>query len=156
MKRIPVLMFAAATAACLIALMTAGDADDQGSPIYGVKIPAGYREWPLVAVAHETGDLNDLRAILGNAIAMKAFRDGTLPFPDGTVIARMAWKHVPSAENDAVFGRSQSFVTGAPTNLEFMVKDLKKVRHDGRLGVRPIHGRQTRRRGGAQNMLLVP
>jgi Cytochrome P460 len=126
MKRIPVLMFAAATAACLIALMTAGDADDQGSPIYGVKIPAGYREWPLVAVAHETGDLNDLRAILGNAIAMKAFRDGTLPFPDGTVIARMAWKHVPSAENDAVFGRSQSFVTGAPTNLEFMVKDSKK------------------------------
>ena len=125
MKGNPVLVFAAATTACLIALMTAGGADDESSPIYGVKIPAGYREWPLVAVAHEAGDLNDLRAILGNAIAMKAFRDGALPFPDGTIIARVAWKHVPSAENNAVFGRAQSFVTGAPTNLEFMVKDSK-------------------------------
>jgi hypothetical protein len=96
------------------------------APIYGVRIPAGYRDWMLVNVAHEAGNLNDFRAVLGNAVAMKAFRDGTLPFPDGTVIARLAWKYVPSPENNAVFGRDQSFVTGAPTNLQFMVKDSKK------------------------------
>ncbi len=136
MKRVSILVFAAATAACVIASMpfTAGRADEAASPIYGVKIPAGYRDWPLIAVAHEAGDFNDLRAVLGNAAAMKAFRDGTLPFPDGTIIARVAWKHVPSAENNAVFGRPQSFVTGAPTNLQFMVKDSKKYAMSGGWG----------------------
>jgi hypothetical protein len=128
MKRIPLLVFAAAIAAGLTASMpfAAGGADQEASPIYGVKIPAGYRDWTLVNIGHEAGNLNDLRAVLGNDIAIKAFRDGTLPFPDGAVIARLAWKLVPSDENNAVFGRVQSFVTGAPTNLEFMVKDSKK------------------------------
>jgi hypothetical protein len=57
---------------------------DVAAPIYGVRIPAGYRNWELVNVAHEAGDLNDFRVVLGNAVAMKAFRDGTRPFPDGT------------------------------------------------------------------------
>jgi hypothetical protein len=115
-------------AACVIASMplTASGVADQGSPIYGVKIPGGYREWELVNVAHEAGAYNDLRAVFGSAVAMKAFHGGTLPFPDGAIIVRVAWKEVPSAENNAVFGRPQSFVTGAPTNVEFMVKDSKK------------------------------
>jgi hypothetical protein len=74
------------------------------------------------------------RVVLGNAIAIKAFQDGTLPFPDGTFIARLAWKYVPSEQNNAVFGRAQSFVTGAPTNLEFMVKDSKKYAASGGWG----------------------
>jgi hypothetical protein len=98
----------------------------EAAPIYGITIPDGYRDWTLVNVAHEAGDLNDLRVVLGNALAIRAFRSGTLPFPDGTVIARLAWKHVPSPANNAVLGHQQSFVTGAPTNLEFMVKDSKK------------------------------
>jgi hypothetical protein len=95
---------------------------------------AGYRDWPVVSVAHEAGDIPDIRAILGNPIAMKAFREGTLPFPDGAVIARVAWKYLPSAENNAVFGRPQSFVAGAPTNLQFMVKDSKKYALSGGWG----------------------
>jgi hypothetical protein len=39
------------------------------SPIYGVKIPAGYRAWEMVAVSHEAG-LDELRGVLGNAVAM--------------------------------------------------------------------------------------
>jgi Cytochrome P460 len=136
MKRICVLAFAAAAAACVIAsaLFSAGSADEEGSPVFGVKIPAGYRQWELISVAHEAGELDDLRAVLGNAIAMKAFRDGTLPFPDGTIIARVAWKHVPSAENNAVFGREQSFVAGPATNIQFAVKDLKKYAATGGWG----------------------
>ena len=61
------------------------------SPIYGIKLPAGYRDWRLISVAHEAGNLNDLRAILGNDQAIKAYRDAKLPFPDGTIIARPAW-----------------------------------------------------------------
>jgi len=63
-------------------------------------------------VAHEEGNLNDLRAILGNDVAIKTYREGKLPFPDGTIIARLAWNYVPSEENNKVFGRSQSFVPG--------------------------------------------
>jgi len=106
---------------------TAGGADDEGSPIYGVKIPAGYREWQVVSVAHEAGDIPDIRATLGNPVAMKAFRDGTLPFPDGAIIARLAWDFVPSEENNKAFGRSQSFVAGSPKEgVQFMVKDSRK------------------------------
>src|SRR5271156_4324432 len=35
------------------------------APIYGVRIPAGYRDWALVNVAHEAGNLNDFRVVLG-------------------------------------------------------------------------------------------
>jgi hypothetical protein len=113
---------------------TAQNAGSEAAPIYGITIPAGYREWSLINVAREAGDLDDLRAVLGNAIAVKAFQDGTLPFPDGAIIARLAWKYVPSPENNAVFGRLQSFVTGAPTNIEFMVKDSKKYAKTGGWG----------------------
>jgi hypothetical protein len=42
-----------------------------------------------------------------------------LPFPDGTIIARLAWSYVPSEENNKVFGRFQSFVAGSATNVQF-------------------------------------
>src|SRR6185503_11448156 len=67
-----------------------GQDDGETAPIFGVKIPAGYRDWRLISVAHEEGNLNDLRAILGNDIAIKTYREGKLPYPDGTVIARLA------------------------------------------------------------------
>lgn len=136
MKRTFSRLLALTMAACVIASLpsTAGSADDEGSAVYGVRMPLGYREWELVGVAHEAGNLNDIRAILGNAVTMKAFRDGTRPFPDGTIIARLAWKDVPSDENNAVFGRFQSFIPGAPTNVQFMVKDTKKYASTGGWG----------------------
>jgi hypothetical protein len=100
-----------------------GHAEDEASPIFGIRIPAGYRDWRLISVAHEEGNLNDLRAVLGNDVAIKAYREGKLPFPDGTIIARLAWNYVPSEENNKVFGRPQSFVAGSATNVQFMVKD---------------------------------
>jgi hypothetical protein len=82
-----------------------GQADGEAAPIFGVTIPPGYRDWRVISVAHEEGDLNDLRAILGNDVGIKAYREGTLPFPDGTIIARLAWDYLPSEENNNVFGR---------------------------------------------------
>jgi hypothetical protein len=111
-----------------------GTADEEAEPIFGIKIPAGYRDWKLVSVAHEEGSLNDLRAILGNDLAIKAYREGKLPFPDGTIIARLAWNYVPSEENNKVFGRAQSFVAGSATNVQFMVKDSKKYAATGGWG----------------------
>jgi hypothetical protein len=127
MKWIAFLLVAVAAVAGVVASSApaSGNADQEAEPIFGIKIPAGYRDWKLVSVAHEEGSLNDLRAILGNDVAIKAYREGKLPFPDGTIIARLAWSYVPSEENNKVFGRSQSFVAGAATNVQFMVKDSK-------------------------------
>lgn len=98
------------------------------SPIYGVTIPEGYRQWELVAPAQEGEPLNELRAVLGNPIALKAYRDGTLPFPDGTVLAKLAWKHVQSPEFEP------ASIPGAATTLQIMVKDSKKYAATGGWG----------------------
>ena len=112
-----------------------GQSDGDAAPIFGIKLPAGYRDWRLISVAHEEGTLNDLRAILGNDIAIKAYREGTAPFPDGAIIARLAWDYVPLAESAQAFGKAQSFVAGPPKNgVQFMVKDSKKYASTGGWG----------------------
>jgi Cytochrome P460 len=136
-KRIAFFLVAVAALAGVVAYMApaSGQADGEAAPIFGVKIPPGYRDWRLISVAHEEGDLNDLRAILGNDVAIKAYREGKLPFPDGTIIARLAWSYVPSEENNKVFGRPQSFVAGPPKNgVQFMVKDSRKYASTGGWG----------------------
>jgi hypothetical protein len=45
------------------------------SPLYGVTIPAGYRTWALVAPALEGAPLDELRAVLGNELALSAYRE---------------------------------------------------------------------------------
>ena len=135
MRRMALLLISVATIAGAIAFVAprAGRADQE---IYVTQIPAGYRDWRLVSVAHEEGNLNDLRAILGNDVAIKAYREGKLPLPDGAIIARIAWAYVPSEENNKVFGRAQSFVPGPPTDwyLQFMVKDSRKYAATGGWG----------------------
>ncbi len=95
------------------------------SPIFGVKLPHGYRDWTLISVAHEAGSNNDIRAILGNRLAVRAFREGIRPFPDGAIIARLAWRYQSSPRNDAVFPAPQSFVAGPPVNVQVSVKDSR-------------------------------
>lgn len=112
----------------------AGQADATSSPIVGMKIPAGYRDWELISVAHEEGNLHSFAAVLGNDVAIKAYREGTLPFPDGTIIAALHYGHTPSAENNKIFGREQSFVPGPPTNIQFEIKDSKKYPATGGWG----------------------
>ena len=103
------------------------------SPIYGVTIPAGYRQWELIAPSHEA-ILDELRGILGNPVATKAYREGTLPFPDGTILAKIAWKHVPSVQDNGALGKFQAFVPGRATTVQIMVKDSKKYAASGGWG----------------------
>jgi Cytochrome P460 len=136
MKPIAILVLAVTLAGSIGGVLTysARGADDESASIFGGKPPAGYRDWRLISVAHEAGDFNDLRAVLGNDIAIKAYREGAPGFPDGAIIARVAWQYVASAENNKVFGRPQSFVAGSPTNVQFMVKDAKKYASTGGWG----------------------
>ena len=133
MRRIVFFLIAVATLAGGVN-STSGRAEEEAAPIFGIKIPPGYRDWKLISVAHEEGNLNDLRAILGNDVAIKAYREGKLPFPDGAIIARLAWKYTPSEENNKAFGRYQSFVAGPPTDVQFMVKDSIKYATTGGWG----------------------
>ena len=143
MRRIALLLVAVVALVGVVAHMApaSGQADGEAAPIFGVKIPPGYRDWRLISVALEEGNLNDLRAILGNEVAIKAYREGNRLFPDGTIIARLAWSYVPSEENNKVFARAlkqdiqHSFVAGPPTNgVQFMVKDSKKYAATGGWG----------------------
>jgi hypothetical protein len=136
MKRIAFLLVSVAVVASVIASTAPASehADGEAAPIFGIKIPPGYRDWKLISVAHEEGNLNDLRALLGNDLAIKAYREGKIPFPDGTIIARLAWSYVPSQEKNKVFGRAQSFVAGDATNVQFMVKDSKRYATTGGWG----------------------
>ena len=137
MRRIVCVLVVGVALAGVVASMApaSGQADGEAAPIFGVTIPPGYRDWRLISVAHEEGNLNDLRAILGNDIAIRASREGMLPYPDGTIIARLAWSYDASEENNRVFGRRQSFVAGPPKNgVQFMVKDARKYASTGGWG----------------------
>jgi hypothetical protein len=112
----------------------AGHADGQAASPFVTEIPNGYRNWQWVSSAHEAGNLNSLGAVLGNDAAIQAFRAGTLPYPDGSIIAALHYHNVASAENNKVFGQAQSFVPGAPTNIQFMVKDSTKYAATGGWG----------------------
>ena len=142
MKRIGFLLLAVVTLAGIVAYKAQASepSDGDSSPIYGVKIPAGYRDWKLIAVDHllVAGKADQLRAQLGNDIAIKAFKEGKVPFPDGSIIAAIHWTRVPSEDNNTVlagpFPGAQSFVVGSPVNVQFMVKDSKKYAATGGWG----------------------
>src|SRR5262245_9729090 len=94
-KRSTLSMVAVVMLAGVAVLVTfASDSDKDAAPIFVKEIPFGYRDWKVVTVAHEAGDLNDIRAVLGNDIAIKAYREGKLPFPEGAIVGRIAWSHV--------------------------------------------------------------
>jgi hypothetical protein len=98
------------------------------SPIFGVSVPEGYRDWILVGVAQETGDLDELRAALANPAALKSHRAGTLPFPDGSALVKLAWRRQQSPEF------TPAFVPGGPTTIQVMVKDQARFSATGGWG----------------------
>jgi Cytochrome P460 len=136
MKRMIFLLIAAAAVAGVITsvALAARRPKEEASPIYGVTIPEGYRDWKLISVDEEAGDFNQVRAQLGNDIAIKAYREGKLPFPDGSMIVALHWKRVASDEDNKVFGKVQAFVPGAAVNMQVMVKDSKKYAASGGWG----------------------
>jgi hypothetical protein len=152
MRRIALVTFAVTVAALagVAAYMesASGQSDGDAAPIYGVKLPDGYRDWRLISVKRLTGkqltgtgsELKQLRAELGNDLAIKAYRDGTLPFPDGAIIAALHWNEDSSdSDNQALatgfpgLGLKSSFA-GSAVNAQFMIKDSKKYAASGGWG----------------------
>jgi hypothetical protein len=113
----------------------------EGSAIFVTEIPEGYRDWKLIAVSRLTAAKgSQLRAELANDIAIRAYREGKLPFPDGAIVAAIHWNEVSSEENNKVLAKGfpgagiQSFVPGSGVNMQFMVKDSKKYAATGGWG----------------------
>jgi hypothetical protein len=118
-------------------------AGSNASPIYGVTVPAGYRDWRLISVKQLTGaegKLKQLRAQLGNDLAIMAFREGKLPFPDGAIIAALHWNEVSSDADNQVLASGfpgaglESSFAGSAVNVQFMVKDSTKYAATGSWG----------------------
>ncbi len=121
-----------------------------GATANDFKIPRGYRDWRLISVAILGTPFNDIRAKLGNDLAISMFRETKIPFPDGAIIARLAWKQVQSEVNNNAFRQdpsaehlspaalqkllNTSFAAGPPTNVQFMIKDSKKYASTGGWG----------------------
>ena len=128
MPRLATIVVALLAAAGVLvpAFPTATAAEIVAAPT-GVTIPKGYRDWQVVAPS-QRDDKDEIRVILGNNIAMKALRAKRLPFPDGAILAKLAWKRVTSAEFD------NTFVPGEPQRVEFMEKNAKKYAATGGWG----------------------
>ena len=75
-------------------------------------------------MAHEEGSFNSFAAVLGNDVAIKAYREGALPFPNGAIIASLHYSHTHRRKANKVFGQRQSFIAGTPTNVYIRSESL--------------------------------
>jgi hypothetical protein len=90
----------------------------------------------LISVAHEAGKLNDLRAVPGNDIAIQAYREGKPEFPDGAVIARLAWAYTHPRQKTTrpLAGSNLLWPVCLRRGVQFMVKDSTKYASTGGWG----------------------
>lgn len=121
-------LLVALAALALIPTVRGGGKPSPAAPVFGVTVPEGYRDWPLIAPAQEAAPFNELRAVVGNAAAMRAFRDQRRPFPDGSILVKRAWKHVPSPDF------ASASIPGDATTVQVMVKDSKRYATTGGWG----------------------
>jgi len=93
----------------------------------GIAIYPEYMTWKVIAPSYRE-DKGHIRIITGNKIAVSALRSGKKPLPDGSVLAKVAWK----AEKHPSFPVATE--PGAFVQVEFMVKDARKFKATGGWG----------------------
>lgn len=93
----------------------------------GIALFSDYHAWEIVAPSYRE-DKQHIRVILGNPVAIRAMKDKTRPFPDGTVFAKLAWT-VKQHPKFPVATEPDRFA-----QVEFMVKDGEKYRSTGGWG----------------------
>ncbi|HXH85488.1 MAG TPA: cytochrome P460 family protein [Nitrospira sp.] len=105
---------------------------------YTVQVPGGlafsefrgYEDWPVVAVSHPDGKLN---VIVANTAMIEAYLAGIpnngQPFPDGSKMAKIAWK--PKQSEEAPFAVS---IPDTLMAVGFMVKDSQRFADTGGWG----------------------
>ena len=69
-----------------------------------------------------------LRVVLGNPVAIRALEQATLPFPDGTILVKLACKRTQSDEF------APATVPGQVMTVQVMVKDTRRYASTGGWG----------------------
>jgi len=111
----------------LLSVVGYGRAADRPVAPNGIALYPDYMSWKVVAPSYRE-DKGQIRIITGNAIAVAALHAGTKPLPDGSVLAKVAWK----AEKHPSF--PVATVPDGFAQVEFMVKDAKKYQATGGWG----------------------
>jgi hypothetical protein len=93
----------------------------------GIALYPDYMVWKVVAPSYRE-DKGHIRVITGNETAVAALRAGKKTLPDGSVLAKVAWK----AEKHPNFPVATE--PGAFVQVEFMVKDSRKYKETGGWG----------------------
>jgi hypothetical protein len=158
MRRFTFVLVAVATMASLVTLIAPapGHADGQPAPPFVTEIPHGYRDWRWISSAHEAGNLNSLGAVLGNDVAIKAYREGKLPLPGRINHCRFALPSRLVGRKQQSLWPSPIFRSRRPYERSIYGQGLNQVRRNRRLGVRSFCRRQTRRCGVHENLLPLP
>lgn len=114
---------------CWALLLIAGSICAADRPVApnGISLYPDYMSWKVVAPSYRE-DKNQIRVITGNEIAISGLRAGKKPLPDGSVLAKVAWK-AEKHPNFLVATEPGDFV-----QVEFMVKDAKKYKDTGGWG----------------------
>jgi hypothetical protein len=120
--------------AFLVAVSVSVAADRPVSP-NGIALFPDYMSWKVIAPSYREDKVH-IRVITGNDIAVAALRAGKKPLPDGSVLAKVAWKAVkhpafPVATEPGDF-----------VQVEFMVKDAQKYQATGGWGYARFVGNQ--------------
>jgi hypothetical protein len=113
----------------LALLLAGGMTAFAASPVApnGIGLYADYLSWKVIAPSFRE-DKGQIRVITGNEIAVQALRAGIKPLPDGSVLAKVAWK----AEKHPSFPVARE--PGEFVQVEFMVKDAQKYKGTGGWG----------------------
>lgn len=114
---------------CAAVLLFAGPAVSGERPVApnGIALYPEYMSWKVVAPSYRE-DKGHIRIITGNETALAALQAGRKPLPDGSVLAKVAWK----AEKHPKFPVATE--PGAFMQVEFMVKDSRKYKDTGGWG----------------------
>jgi Cytochrome P460 len=121
MKRL--LLFAVIS---VIAPVLSSNADTPMAP-NGIAMYPEYMAWKVVAPSYRE-DKDHIRIITANEIAIAALHAGKNPLPDGSVLAKVAWK----TEKHPLFPTAT--MPGDFEQVEFMVKDAQKYKETGGWG----------------------
>jgi Cytochrome P460 len=129
MRRFGLFLLGIAMARCVFAPISSASGQSAGdaSSIFITKIPAGYRDWKLISVAHEEANLNSFAAVLGNDVAIKAYREEKLPFPDGAIIAALHYRFVPSEENNKALASLNLSLPGTPPTFSSWLRTQRRT-----------------------------
>lgn len=115
--------------ACTAIILAAGSIFAAERPVApnGIAIFPDYMSWKVIAPSYRD-DKGHIRIITGNEVAFSALRGGRKPLPDGSVLAKVAWK----TEKHPSF--PVATVPGSFVQVEFMVKDERKYKNTGGWG----------------------